>query len=482
MSAEADRARLLEAMASLGAGSPSTFLMPRTAKRLLDPATVVVIGARGSGKSALARFLVETSATRSVPAHVMLQDQGAPPVSWLDAFSQRETRHPEAMVLDDFVRGADDEMLRGFWLNWLVVSIFAYGVDIGISPVPPGFSELHARGRREPAKAFLHTAAERVSLVEMLDVSERRLTDVTFTFVYDDLDLVGAFDPTLRARFVRALLAMWASFSTRYKNLRAKIFVPPDLLDLRQFDTVDVSKLLARAERLEWDTASLYRLVLRHLGQHGPEVRAWLTSFGVTFQDLGDDLGWMPAEPSDEVQHRWLAATLRAIVAVGGTRSGVERWIPNRLRDGNDRVAPRSMLSFFREAARLAQARPPRAHWNHLLSVEDAVGALGAVGGNRVAEVRAVYEWVDRLEALRGKVMPKPRPEIEALLETDPRDAPKATPPRDGRTVTRELIRMGLLRALRVDDLLDLPDLFVEHFGVRRVEEQGALTARARPS
>jgi hypothetical protein len=462
MSAGADRARLLEAMASLGPDEVSTYLLPRAAKRLLDPATVVVVGARGSGKSALARFLVAASATQSAAAHRMLQAQGVAPSVWVDAFSQQETRHPEAMVLDDFVRHADDEQLRGFWLGWLVVSLLGH-----LEP-----------GQRDPARALQLaaelSAKERAHLVTMLDSIHEKLGErasgVPLIAVYDDLDLVGAFDPTLRARFVRALLAMWSSFSTRYKHLRAKIFIPPDLLDLRRFDTVDVSKLLSRAERLEWDPASLYRLVLRHLGQRGPEVRAWLSSFGVAFQDLGDGLGWMPAEPTEEVQHRWLTATLRGIVAVNGTVNLVERWIPNRLRDGRDRVAPRSMLGFFSEAARLAQQRPTGAPGDRLLSVDDAVDAIGAVGTHRVAEIRAVYEWVDRLEALRGKVMSKPRGEIEALLDTDPRDVPKPTGPRDGPTVTRELIRMGLLRELRVDDLLDLPDLFVKHFGVRRGE------------
>jgi hypothetical protein len=481
MIADADRARLLEAMASLGPDDASTFLMPRAAKRLLDPATVVVIGARGSGKSALTRFVIGASVPPLGAAYRMLKDQGGGVrIVCFDAFSRHGTSHPDATVLDDFVGRADDEKLRGFWLNWLVVRFLRFGVDNLGFDTSPEFDASVALGQRDPAKAFLLDAKERAAMVSALDRLHEKLaidakvspSGVAFTAVYDDLDLIGTFDPTLRARFVRALLALWSSFSTRYTHLRAKIFIPPDLLDLRRFDTVDVSKLMAHAERLEWSPASLYRLVLRHLGQRGPEVRAWLETFGVTFEDLGDGLGWMPAEPSVDVQHRWLTVTLRAIVSVNGTTSLVEQWIWNRLRDGQNRVAPRSMLSFFRQAARLAQERPGRAPGDRLLAVDDAVDAIGVVGTDRVAEIRAVYEWVDRLEALRGKGMPKPRPEIEALLATDPRDMPKPTDPRDGPTVTRELIRMGLLRELKVDDLLDLPDVFVEHFGVRRGEER----------
>jgi len=260
---------------------------------------------------------------------------------------------------------------------------------------------------------------------------------------------------------------MWTTFSTRYRHMRAKIFLPSDLFDLRLFDTLDVSKLMARAERLEWDTPSLYRLVLRHLGAEGEDVRAWLVSFGVVFHDTGDD-GWMPDEPPEDVTRRWLSATLRVIVAAHGTRSYVDKWISNRLRDGRDRVAPRSMLGFFRESARLALARPPRSHWNHLLAVDDAVEAIGTVGAQRVDEIRAVYPWVDRLEHLRGRVVPLPRPEVEAILSADAPSAPRPTVPREGQAVTTELVRLGMLREVGGRDRLDVPDLFVRHWGVLR--------------
>jgi hypothetical protein len=288
--------------------------------------------------------------------------------------------------------------------------------------------------------------------------------------VYDDLDTVGAFDFELRRRFIRALLVLWTTLSTRYKHLRAKIFLPSDLFDLRLFDMPDASKLMARAERLEWDTSSLYRLVLRHLGAQGEEIRAWLGTFGLRFQEEGES-GWLPEEPSEESLKLWLTETLRAVVAVKGTRSAVSQWIPNRLRDGKDQVAPRSMLGFFRESARIALSRPPRASWGRLLSVEDAVGALSRVGEFRVSEIREVYPWVDRMEALRGRVLPLSREQVEALLERDPPRPVRVTDPREGHLVAADLVRLGLLRELEGGDRLDVPDLFVSTFGILRSAE-----------
>jgi len=483
MSGVPDRPRLLDAMAAIGMAPPGdskTFLMPKAAKRILDPSVVVVLGARGSGKSSLAAFLTEHGGDPN-EARANADAHGFPRSNYIDAFSQRGVNHADANVLDAFVRDATEEGLRDYWLYWLFVQCAKERKRLSLGRTPTSATDnelanLLKTGREDPVRLSETDSETRVAVVAAMDRFETDLVTTSkeasaipssFTAVYDDLDMVGAFEPSVRLRFIRALLGLWTSFSTRYRHIRAKIFLPADLFDLRLFDTLDVSKLMGRAERLEWDVPSLYRLVLRQLGAQGDDVRGWLESFGVTFREQGTN-GWIPDEPSDEATKRWLTETLRSVVAVNGTRSTVQQWIPNRLRDGRDRVAPRSMLGFFRESARLAQSRAPRAHWNRLLAVDDAVSALEVVGSRRVEEVREVYEWVDRLLALKGRALPMTRTDIEALLEHDSLDAPKPTPPRDGRTVTTELIRMGMLREIGAGERLDVPDLFVRHFGVLR--------------
>lgn len=478
-----DRIRLLEAMARMGLADPGDvrrFLMPRAAKRILDPSVTVVTGARGSGKSSFAAWLTKDAVHEQYRRR---NRHALPAVPCFEAFSQRSPRHPDVLVLDPFVRSADDDTLRNFWLGHLLLQVFELVAASGFVPADVDTTVIRRLTEtvcEDPSKISVMSPRERGIAIGLLNQLEQGAGDAStpaLTFLYDDLDTVGAFDPLLRARFIRALLAMWTTFSTRYKHLRAKIFLPSDLFDLRLFDTLDVSKLMARAERLEWDTASLYRLALRHLGAEGEDVRAWLASFGVVFRDEGDD-GWMPDEPSEEVTRRWLTATLRAIVSAHGTRSHVDKWIANRLRDGRDRIAPRSMLGFFRESARLALSRPPRATWNHVLAVDDAVEAIAAVGEQRVDEIRAVYPWVDRLEHLRGRAAPIARPELESLLKGDAPTAPKATEPRDGEAVTTELVRLGMLREIGGRDVLDVPDLFAKHWGVvRQAPDVGAPAA-----
>ncbi len=440
---------------------------------------VVLLGARGSGKTALARLLVEAMPGAPDNKYEFVRAIGAPPNFWFDAFSQASAHHPDASVLDDFVRRASDEDLRNFWLVRLLLRLSDSAGQI------PGFSE-SINEPEKMARAIEYDrwadgeirknlnivinlpSSERARLIAMLDQGEKAMTSGFVTAVYDDLDAIGSFDPTLRARFIRALLAMWSSLSTRYRHIRAKIFLPADLFDTRQLDTVDGSKLLARAERMEWDGLSLYRLVLRHLAQQGEDTRAWLSEFGLRFDDLGTDLGWMPIDVTEEAIARWLGTTFHPIMDVNGTRDYVQHWILHRLRDGRDRVSPRTLLGFFSGAAKAALHRLPTAHHGQLLDTVDAVDAIQQAGSDRVAEIRGIYEWVDRLGALRGRVVPLPRAEVERLMATDPDNAPRPTGTRDGRTVTEELLRLGMLRDLRVDDLLDVPDVFIKYFGALR--------------
>ncbi len=478
-----DRQRILEAMATIGTanpGDPRLFLAPRSLKRILNPATVVVLGARGSGKSELAAHLTQSIETPGA-FQKFLKDKPYP-FHCFDAFSQRGPVHPEASVLDSFIQHGDDERLRHFWVSTTFLQFSRKIAEIvpEVESIFPDIFEVMKHTGGDPRRmiqvfpaAFCLSSLdsfERHLLEELKNQSIPLLYGYPLLAVYDDLDTVGAFDFELRRRFIRALLVLWTTLSTRYKHLRAKIFLPSDLFDLRLFDAPDASKLMARAERLEWDTLSLYRLVLRHLGAQGEDLRAWLGTFGLRFQEEGES-GWVPEEPSEESLKRWLTETLRAVVAVSGTRSAVQQWIPNRLRDGKDQVAPRSMLGFFRESARIALSRPPRASWGRLLSVEDAVGALSRVGEFRIGEIREVYPWVDRMEALRGRVLPLPREQVEALLGRDPARRVRETAPREGHLVTADLVRLGLLRELEGGDRIDVPDLFVSTFGILRGAE-----------
>lgn len=468
---------VLRTMAGLAhEADASTFLLPKSARWILDPQTVVVLGDRGAGKSAMARFLCEAT----TPARARLLQEHAPlRGGCFDAFSQQGTAHPDASVLDPLIEAATDAGLRSFWIENLAVFFIRAIARIPSALNDPNMSTMLSQSSdmiadqyvaSPKAPSHIDAMAQR-NLLRMFDVIESSLgqgeSPIGATLVYDDLDTVGAFDITLRTRFIRALLALWTTLSTRYKRIRAKIFLPADLFDLRQFDTLDTNKLLARAARIEWDTPSLYRLVLRHLGRDDA-ARDWLQGQGISYTHIEDGIGWMPDEVPPEAHRRWLGEIYRPHVVHNGTRGEVSAWIYNRLRDGNGRVSPRSMLTFFRESARAALAADRQDQRRKPLIVEDTLSAIAKVGTDRVGEIRPVYPWVDRLEQLRDRVLPLPRAEVEARLGVDAPSPPRVTDPRDGITVTADLVRMGMLTALREGNRIDLPDVFVPHFGVLR--------------
>ncbi|MDB4931628.1 MAG: hypothetical protein JWM10_4112 [Myxococcaceae bacterium] len=456
--------------------SPLRVLLPLACHRaVLAHETVVVLGERGTGKSLLARGLVDAGSSASLGA--VLEGDVPARARWFDAFSQRSDRHRNVAELDTLARDSDDEGLRRYWLSSAFVSLIQeLNLMFTEGEKSLGMSEELVQEVRASQSALAAYKSRALSAVDSAHVSQivARLDDVSAEFkkvnlhlvaVYDDLDQFGMFDPALRSRLIRTLLATWTSLSTRYTHLRAKIFLPSELLDVDRLDTPDASKLLARAQHLRWDDLSLFRALLRHLGRD-EATRQWLTSIpGISFEDRGA-AGWMPGTLSEPSLEAWMTSLTRRLMSHGETRGLTHRWILNRLRDAHGRVLPRSLLTLIGEAAQHERSLPKRSAQSRLLSPESLVHALDEVSKRRVKEIAEVYPWVHRLAALRGMSLPVPRDEAESRLATNPPDA-EDLPARPGVRVVDDLIRFGVLRA-NAQGALEMPDLYRLHFKLIR--------------
>jgi len=474
------RPSLLDDMARLDTAPvpvTATFVLPRSYRTLLAPETFVVRGSRGSGKTALAEWLC-TAGPVQPPSCLGVPLEKLEPQYFFDAFSQRNIDHPEPVELDAFVAAASDDELRRFWMATFYFRLFASVIRRSpeVARQMLSVEDIEALGntvealRRDPMGLVRNEATWWRAVSSRLDVMDG---DSRFPFVavYDDLDAVGAFDPALRVRFIRALLAVWSAYATRFKRLRAKIFLPEGLVDLDRATPYEATRLLRTAAPLQWDHAALYGLVLQHLVQTSDTTRAWLADFGLTAHVVKDIDGWRlddpPALKDDPRVVAWLTATLRKVVSLYGATSEVQDWIYYRLRDGRHEVTPRTILSFFRAAARIAQRDNETPHRNRLLAPEHAWDAMRHAGAMRFEELRQVYPWCDRLRVVAGRVLPIPREEFEALLDLDPTDEGQTLVPRPGKVVLRELLALGLLNELP-GARIDVPDVFVRHLRGRR--------------
>jgi hypothetical protein len=446
------------------------FLALATHKLALRPDVVVVQGTRGAGKTALFRVVHELGSR----LRDFFQDSAIPAATWVDAYSETSAAHPATPALDELVARAGpggDAALRAFWAVHLLGRLSREKVPC--AEIPPAIAETYARAPNDPASWIdsaergIGAAMAGLDAVESALAAERRMVFAS----YDHLDRLGILAQTraTRQRLVRALLALWLSSATRYRRLRGKIFLRPDLFEEAEDSFPDASKLRPRAVALSWDVGSLYRLTVRHLANRGPNgsaMREWLERFGPELEDhpAGSDLGLVPGDMDEARQKRFASALAGETMGTGPKKGYTHRWIPARLRDAGGAIVPRSFLRLLHHAAvRTLGEGPPTT--GPLMDPTMLVAALELTSEDRVRELGDEYPFVRRLENLDGQTMLMDQPRVIAMLAHE--GATDDGFGSDGRAVFEELRRIGMVD-VRADGRIDVPDIFRYGYGIRR--------------
>jgi hypothetical protein len=432
--------------------------------------TVVVLGPRGAGKSALFRVLLESGGDIGRLFSGIVE----PNAQWMDSWSMGPG-HPMPAELDALAAAVDDEGLRLFWMVHLLQRVSAEAPDWTWSAparLGPGIFEGGLA-----TTAVVEAARQSVSdLARGLDEAERvfEANNRVVLAAYDQIDLLGGHDLRKRTRLAASLLGLWQTLSLRYRRLRGKIFLRPDVFLDASRSSVDVSKLVDRSADLEWSREDIFRLVARRLA-NVPEseapahvsqlARSWLDRHArVPLMPLRG-LGFMPGPIGAEDQKSFAHALAGDYMGSGPSKGATHRWLWSHLQDGNGSVVPRSMLSLLRFAARHALAKPLESGEN-LLRPADLVGALRETSLQRVTEVEQDFKLVRRLQNLEEMLVPMRRDELAPLLARPTRGEEEDLP-RDGEWVLDELLRLGVLTR-RKDGRLDVPDIYRYGYGIKR--------------
>ncbi|HSN97568.1 MAG TPA: hypothetical protein VLS89_04685 [Candidatus Nanopelagicales bacterium] len=463
-----ERSAVLDAFARLGSHSDAevldplaTFLPLTPHRRALWPENVVVLGSRGTGKTALFK-LVNDPRTAS-RLRDFFQDERIPEATWIDAFSSSD-RHPEVGTLEAYAPGASDITVRAFWMTHLLRRLREEVPEF--VHVPPALESVLSAPAADLG-AWLPGAEENLGAVNTaLDAVNRALlaADRYVMATYDTLDRIGQFDREIRRRYLSTLLALWLSLAGRYQRLRGKLFLRDDLLDAGELGFADASKLRSRCETLDWDTAALLRVVARHLATESEAGRSWLREVpGLELVDRGE-LGWMPGEmKATNVQSAFVARFAGKVIGKGVVKGSTVEWIMGRLRDAQQRITPRVMLWFFAFAAEEAQREPPRRK-GPLVASSHLLAAVRRTSHERVQELLEEYPLVVRVENLRGMTLWIPRQMAVDRLSRPRPEEPAGIPPQ-GDAILAELLRLGVLLELESGEI-DVPDIYRYRFDI----------------
>ncbi len=461
-----DRGSLLDAFEALAHLDPEmaeplrTFLPQWRHARSFSSDVLVVLGARGSGKTAL--FKLANDARTSPKLRAFFGNQRIPDASWFDAFSQGTSRHPEVGTMEAFGSAAGDIALRAFWVAHLLRVARGQLADPG--PLPEVVQTIVTTPVNEISTWAPLAEANLGPVFTALDAVDRALGEQKQAVValYDNLDRIAQFTPEVRRRYVRALLSLWLSLANRYQNLRGKIFLRDDLFEASELDFTDATKLRARSETLTWETEELYRLVARHVvnvsePRAAEAARRLLGEVpGLVLEDRGE-FGWMPREMGEDVYKAFVSRIAGKVIGRGVIKGATHSWIVGRLKDAQKRITPRAMLWFFGYAAEAAKERAP-GRGKVLYASSDLLKALKRTSRDRAQEVLEEYGLAKRLENLRGQMIPFSHGEIVRLLGMRRQGEPIGIP-EQGEPVLKELLRLGILRE-EEGGSIDVPDIY----------------------
>lgn len=325
---------------------------------LYDPQAFLILGRKGSGKSALFQVLRHPSFVVDLADYLDVtpdRRQRAEGAEWLVGYDRHAYRALTPETVQSFVDRVEGDRaaLIRFW-KYLAAHVLATRGTVGVaaralpSPDDPNafFDALGNDITAQDVNGFLLQAAQGGDPAYL---------------VYDDLDrILPSGDAASRSQLISALIEWWQleTDPARSSSIAAKVFLRTDIFEI-DVKIDDKSKIRegVRRHSIEWnDPLQLYRLLMRWVS---PDLRKILRdNVGDHLYDLNTPVGNIPTSDADRVRDvvEWLVGEH---MGASAKRGYSYTWITKHLADGKGKVLPRLLVSLFAIAARQAADRDP---------------------------------------------------------------------------------------------------------------------------
>jgi hypothetical protein len=447
-----------------GEGRPKTneIFAPEQHSGALDPNTMIVLGARGAGKSFWAGVLGNDD-TRAAAAQAYPQLRLDRITAVKFGFTGLNNDGSVSRDLIDHQVPVGEEGRRGLLL-WRCVVLRA--LKSVADPAAPSL----AIGRM-----MEHYADPEVWEADCAD-ADRRLGTLggRVIVLFDALDALAIEWNRLRNLIDALLEVAWSMRG--YSAVRLKLFLRPDQIHDLGLRFVELPKLLSGAAKLCWSRTDLYGMLFAKLGttesgECRESFRRLLAEEGVppVPEGLPKLRNW-PLTNQKPVQAQIFRGLAGAYMGRSKKQGNTYDWPVNHLADGHGEVTSRSFLTLMIQAAR------HQPHASELaLSAEGIRHGVREASKTRVEQLAIEYKWIKRaLSPLAGMQVPCLESEIiqrwriTGTLNAIDSAAKQMEflppfPPEGGGDAYEKLIdtfvRIGVL-SIRRDVRYDMPDLF----------------------
>lgn len=477
---------LLECISSIGSGIDEfedyelsesdyfkRFLPIPEHSKVFEPNILLVLGGRGTGKTRLFNLLSSSSGRE-----VMVTSTGnraLPSLKktiWLTGYSKSDKHFPVEEAVQRLVTNPETDDLRAFWTGLLLGVILSSKE----ASIPDACLEHIPHSLLGKLRTGLNVLTEWLPLVnthiEQLNgaldqFDEHLLNEDRWLFInYDELDRLTRTYSTLAAP-IRELLQFWLGRWRRWNRIRPKIFLRGDLFQKDFLQFPDASKFQPHQMKLEWTTSTLYRLLLKRLANSGDPMYHYMNEIPGMFDQVDPLLGYIPTE--DEEIHKQFIDKLVGPFMGADARKGITyRWVPNHLQDSGGRIAPRSLIKLFSNAAEFQKTRISGLTEKRLLEPGALQTALMSTSQDRILELNEEYPWLpDLQQGLRGEEVPTQQEHFLKKLEMIEWSDGRTPPTRHAKELLELLHQLGIVE-VRSDSKVNVPEIYLYGFGMKR--------------
>ncbi|MBF0306829.1 MAG: hypothetical protein HQL41_14385 [Alphaproteobacteria bacterium] len=445
-----------------GQGRPTgeEIFAPEQHAGALDPNKMIVLGARGTGKSFWAGVLGNDD-TRALVAE-------AYPLLGLDKIAvgfgftgQNNDGSVSRAAIDHQVPVGEESSLGVSLWRCVVLRAVRSAIDPDWSPSTIG--------------AMMRDYADPEAWEADCADADRQLTSrgERVVVIFDALDALAIDWNRLRGLMDALLEVTWSMRG--YGAIHLKLFLRPDQIRDLGLRFVELPKLLSGATNLRWSGTDLYGMLFAKLRiANDPEFEA-------AFRRLLEQEAIPPLPKTLGDLRKWPLANTRAAQArvfmrLAGSYMGRSRkkgntyeWPLNHLADGHGEVTPQSFLTLIVQAARYEPHPTDQA-----FSAEGIRNGLREASKTRVEQLALEFKWIKRaLSPLARLQVPCVACDITQRWEaTGTIEAIKTaatqhfllpfqpdSPGHPYEKLIEAFIRIGVL-SIRKDTRYDMPDLF----------------------
>ncbi|MBN1205447.1 MAG: hypothetical protein JXB05_11040 [Myxococcaceae bacterium] len=443
--------------------------------RALDPHVRLIIGDKGAGKTQLFKALKFPEGRRLLARIAASRGHGTLPLersSWIVGFETTGSLFPASDLIDAYARGRGAEELRLLWLG-LLAHVLVQDGRLDGSSLPDEVGQVLQRAAYD-----LDTLARAVGgarsqgvLFEALDELDRQLMqeDRYVFIVYDDLDRVSPGKWSVIQVALQGLIQLWAIYSRRWQRIRCKIFLRRDLYERAALRGPDIAKIAWHPADLFWSPGDIYRLLFKRLLNVSEGMKQYLSR--AKLQEEEDEfLGWIPAVQDEKAFSSAVKHMFGEYMGTDPRKGLTLRWIPNHLKDGHDRIFPRSALRLIEEAAN-SEKRSPRAERPNLIHYTSLRVGLDRVSEFRVNELaQEEFPWIRLVQKAFDEAPPRvpaERREMVRALQINWSPEGHRPPDIEPDALLDYLVELGIA-STRTDGRVDVGDLYLKGLHLKR--------------